>query len=122
MPDDTPPAAFDLDTAHETINTAILALIRAALRSPWEPYNLREGRHLTTSIREALAAGSAACVEVTRLRTELTGLRDAHRPQPHAAPGTPGALCAACSLHGTLVSWPCEVWSTAERLLTRGAP
>lgn len=79
-----------------------------------------EGKQLMDSIRAAITAGSEAITEVSRYRSELSALRDGHRPQPHADPDQPGALCAACSVHGSIVPWPCATWSAAERILTHG--
>jgi hypothetical protein len=71
------------------------------------------------AIREGLLGGMTACSEITRMRSDITQLRDAHRPRPHADPTAPGALCEACSLRGALIAWPCETWRAADRTLTK---
>ncbi|MGW0993496.1 hypothetical protein ACWD5V_09330 [Streptomyces sp. NPDC002523] len=108
---------FDLDAANGTIGTAIMGMLKLMLREPGSMPDPAEAKAVMESMRHGLMAGSQACVEVTRIRTELAALRDEHRPQPHADPAKPGALCAACSVHGSIVSWPCATWSAAERIL-----
>ncbi|MCI3277490.1 hypothetical protein [Streptomyces cylindrosporus] len=116
----TDPQSFDLDTASNAIGEATLRLVKLTFREPGTLPSAADGRAFMESLRGALTAGSAACSEVTRIRGELTVLRDGHRPQPHADPTKPGALCAACSVHGSIVAWPCATWSAAERILTHG--
>ncbi|MFE6362939.1 hypothetical protein ACFVP3_23435 [Streptomyces sp. NPDC057806] len=120
MSDPTAPAPFDLDGAQKAIGDAVVNMVTLFLRAPGQQPDLEAGKKLAESLRNAVQAGSAACTEVTRMRTDLMGLRDQHRPQPHADPTKSGALCAACSVHGSIVSWPCATWSAAERILTYG--
>ncbi|WDO09923.1 hypothetical protein ME763_32040 [Streptomyces murinus] len=117
MPD-LPP--FDLDSTTSTISEALIGMVAMSFRAPGNQPNPAEARALMAGIRNALLAGTHACAEITRMRHELAALRDGHRPQPHADPMKPGALCAACSVHGSIVSWPCATWSAAERILTHG--
>lgn len=111
---------FDLDVANNAIGGAIVSLVKLTFREPGTMPDPAEGRAFMENLRQALTAGSAACAEVTRMRTELASLRDSHRPQPHADPTKPGALCAACSVHGSIVAWPCATWTAAERILNHG--
>ncbi|SMF86682.1 hypothetical protein [Streptomyces sp. Amel2xC10] len=113
-------APFDLDEANKTLASATIGYVELTLRRPGTPPDKQQATDLMVKIQKALLAGSHACAEVTRIRTELAALRDTHRPQPHADPTKPGALCAACSLHGSIVSWPCAAWTAAEQLLTHG--
>jgi hypothetical protein len=115
-----PNTAFDLDVITAALGNAASAVLHLVLRAPSAPVDSETGRQFMTAITDAIAAGHQACTEVTRLRAAFGAQRDAHRPQPHANSATPGALCAACSLHGALVSWPCEPWTAAERVLTHG--
>ncbi|MGW4889622.1 hypothetical protein [Streptomyces murinus] len=116
----TPDEPFDLDKAHSTIGDALMGMLRLTFREPGTQPDPAEAKALMESIRNALLAGTRACAEITRMRHELAALRDNHRPQPHADAMKPGALCAACSVHGSIVSWPCATWSAAERILTHG--
>lgn len=120
MPDPLMLKPFDLDDATSTIGKAVVNMVKMTFRDPGTTPSRAEGKELMDSIRDAIAAGSGAITEVSRMRTELTALRDGHRPQPHADPEKPGALCAACSVHGSIVPWPCATWSAAERILTHG--
>ncbi|MFJ2004765.1 hypothetical protein [Streptomyces chartreusis] len=97
-----------------------MGLLKITMRAPGTMPGEAEASAAMEGVSRALTAGSAACQEVTRVRNELSALRDGHRPQPHADPAKPGALCAACSVHGSIVSWPCATWSAAERILTHG--
>jgi len=114
------PKPFDLETASSVIVAATVGYVEMTLRLRGTAPDKKQATELMENIRQALLAGSHACTEVTRIRTELTTLRDGHRPQPHADPTKPGALCAACSLQGSIVSWPCATWSAAERILNHG--
>ncbi|MFJ6730038.1 hypothetical protein ACIQPQ_34580 [Streptomyces sp. NPDC091281] len=124
MPDQLFPeadrASFDLDAVQSTITSAAVALLQFSTRPTGNPPDKAQAAALMESMRNSLLAGMRACNEVTRLRQELGIFRDQHRPQPHADPTMPGALCAACSVHGTLVAWPCGLWTAAERLLNHG--
>jgi hypothetical protein len=114
------PKPFDLDVANHAIGGAIVSLVKLTFREPGATPDPAEGRAFMENLRQALTAGTQACAEITRMRAELTALRDSHRPQPHADPTKPGALCAACSMHGSIVAWPCATWTAAERILTHG--
>jgi hypothetical protein len=114
------PKPFDVKTATATIGQAIYGLLHVVLRAPGTMPDPQEASAAMEKVRHALTAGSDACGEVSRIRGELAALRDGHRPQPHADPTKPGALCAACSMHGSIVSWPCATWSAAERILNHG--
>ncbi|MET7776285.1 hypothetical protein ABZU94_10595 [Streptomyces mirabilis] len=114
------PPPFDDHTASATMADAVIAMVTMSIRSPGTKPDPEQAVTVMGKIREALTTGLAACAEVSRLRTGLAALRDEHRPRPHADPTQPGALCAACSVHGALVSWPCGTWSTAERILNHG--
>ncbi|MFJ8153912.1 hypothetical protein [Streptomyces sp. NPDC094468] len=111
---------FDEKTASATMVDAVIGMVNMSVREPGTMPDRDQAAAVMGKIREALTTGLAACAEVSRLRTELGALRDEHRPRPHADPNAPGALCAACSIHGALVSWPCGTWSTAERILNHG--
>ncbi|HEY6116448.1 MAG TPA: hypothetical protein VI172_10855 [Candidatus Dormibacteraeota bacterium] len=111
---------FNLKTASSTITAATIGYLQISLRAPGTQPDMQQAAAVMESIRHALVAGSHACSEVTRIRTELAALRDGHRPQPHADPTKPGALCAACSVHGSIVAWPCATWSAAEQILNHG--
>lgn len=117
---DTEPLPFDLKAVESTIAAATIGFLEIALRAPGTPPSPDQAAALSQKIRDALMGGMRACGEVTRIRTELATLRDGHRPQPHADPTKPGALCAACSVHGSIVAWPCATWSAAERILNHG--
>lgn len=114
------PKPFDLDEANNTIGGAVMGMLKMTFREPGTMPDKAEAKAVMEGMPNGLLAGSQACAEITRIRTELTALRDGHRPQPHADPEKPGALCAACSVHGSIVPWPCATWSTAERILTHG--
>lgn len=114
------PKIFDLDEASSTINEATIGYLRIGFRAPGTMPDRAQAEAVMESIRQALLAGIQACGEVKRIRGELAALRDGHRPQPHADPTKPGALCAACSVHGSIVAWPCATWSAAERILNHG--
>ncbi|MFE2407027.1 hypothetical protein ACFXDE_01650 [Kitasatospora sp. NPDC059408] len=119
----TPATIFDVDTANKTISNAVVGLVKLMLPVPGqEGPTPEQGRELMKQITEAITTGSQACGEVTRLREEFTNLRDRHRPQPAIAPDSPAAICAACSVSGSLVSWPCPTWTSAEAALTHGQP
>ncbi|WP_435244925.1 hypothetical protein [Streptomyces tendae] len=111
---------FDLDTANLSIGNAIVSLVKLLMRAPGTTPGPAEARAALDNVQAALTAGAGACREVTRMHTELAALRDSHRPQPHADPTQPGALCAGCSVHGSIVSWPCGTWTAAERILNHG--
>jgi hypothetical protein len=114
------PKRFDLDEASSTITGATVGYLQIVLRAPGTAPDRQQAAAVMEEIRLALMAGSQACSEVRRVRTEMAALRDVHRPQPHADPTKPGALCAACSLNGSIVAWPCATWSAAERILNHG--
>lgn len=116
----TQPGPFDLKAASETITQALMGYLQIVVRAPGTAPDPEQAAEVMRTIQEALSAGAHACAEVTRIRAELTALRDGHRPQPHADPAKPGALCAACSMHGSIVNWPCSTWTAAEGILTRG--
>lgn len=120
MTQPTAPAPFNVDDAARTVTTAVIGLITLSFREKDQPVDPEAGKEFAASVREALLAGSAACAEITRMRTALTSLRDNHRPRPHADPNQPGALCTACSLHGALIAWPCETWTAVDQVLTHG--
>lgn len=115
----TAPTPFDLDASNKAISTALVSYITFSLSQPGER-TAESVQQMLTDIQNAITAGSAACAEVGRMRTELAALRDQHRPRPHADPSAPGALCEACSLHGSLVQWPCQTWQAVDRTLTNG--
>lgn len=114
------PQTFDLKISEAAISEALVSMVKLVFRQPGTMPDPAEGRAFMDSLRNALLAGSQACAEVKRMRADLISLRDSHRPQPHADPSKPGALCAACSMHGSIVAWPCATWSAAERILTHG--
>lgn len=111
---------FDEKTATTTMVDAVISMVTMSMRAPGAMPDREQAAALMGKIREALQTGLAACGEVSRLRTELATLRDEHRPRPHADRTAPGALCAACSIHGALISWPCGTWSAAEKILNHG--
>ena len=111
---------FNEKAANATLADAAIGMLSVSMRAPGTQPDPKQASAIMSKIKEAVAVGLAACAEVSRLRSEISALRDEHRPQPHADQTKPGALCAACSIHGTLVSWPCGTWSTAERILTHG--
>lgn len=111
---------FDEKEATGSMVEAVIGLVNMSMRAPGSVPDPKQASDLMGKIRGALQTGLAACSEVSRIRTEVAALRDGHRPQPHADPTRPGALCAACSIHGSIVSWPCATWSAAERILTHG--
>jgi hypothetical protein len=113
--------SFNLDAANKTITEATVSLVKLMLPLPGqEPPTLEQGQALMKQITDAITTGASACSEVTRYRTAFADLREQHRPQPHPNPNAPGALCTACSLHGALVPWPCNAWTTAEKTLSHG--
>ncbi|MGW4493826.1 hypothetical protein [Streptomyces sp. NPDC004376] len=114
-----PRTPFDLDTANKAISTALISFVRMSL-DPTVKDDPTAGEQIIGAIKDAILAGSNACAEVKRLQGEFTAMRDKHQPRPHLDPSTPGALCAACSLHGALIAWPCETWKAADRALTHG--
>ncbi|MCQ9178568.1 hypothetical protein KMT30_05895 [Streptomyces sp. IBSBF 2953] len=114
------PQPFDVKAATGVITAAALGYLQIMFRAPGTAPDKDQAATVMGNVKDALLAGIQACSEVTRIRTELGALRDGHRPQPHADPTKPGALCAACSIHGSLVAWPCATWSAAERILTHG--
>ncbi|MFJ9771150.1 hypothetical protein ACIRVF_07895 [Kitasatospora sp. NPDC101157] len=117
----TPASTFDLDAANKTIGNAMLGLIKLMLPVPGqEPPTPEHGQELMKQITDAMATGSRACSEVNRLREEFAHLRDRHRPQPTTDPTKPGVICSACSIHGALIPWPCDPWTTAENSLSHG--
>ncbi|MET7477974.1 hypothetical protein ABZT17_26905 [Streptomyces sp. NPDC005648] len=109
---------FDLEADGKTIAMATIGYLQLTLRPPGTVPTAEQATAVMADVRAALLAGTKACSEVSRLRTDLTSLRDTHRPKPHADPTKAGALCAACSVHGSIVAWPCATWSAAERILT----
>lgn len=111
---------FDEKTASATMADAIITMVSAPMRAPGGRPNRETASAVMDKIKDALITGMAAVAEVSRLRAELGALRDEHRPRPHADPTAPGALCAASSIHGALVSWPCSTWSATERILNHG--
>ncbi|MFF0139719.1 hypothetical protein ACFYRN_25105 [Streptomyces sp. NPDC005227] len=111
---------FSIEEAGNKLSKATIGLVQLSMTAPGRPPSREQGAAVMQGIREALIAGLQAVAEVTRMRNELTSLRDGHRPQPHADPAKPGALCAACSVHGSIVAWPCATWSAAERILNHG--
>lgn len=113
-------APFSLDTANKSIGNALVDLIKLMFPRPGTTLDRAAGQDILKSLTDGIGAGSQACTEVTRLRTAFTALRDSHRPKPHADPTAPGSLCAACSLHGALIAWPCETWTVADRTLSHG--
>jgi hypothetical protein len=74
------PQPFDLKTAGNAIGQAVVTLVKLTFREPGTMPDRAEGRAFMDSLRQALTAGSAACAEITRMRSELTALRDSHRP------------------------------------------
>lgn len=115
-------APFNLDQAQKTIGNSILHMVKASLGVQTNLEDPTVVAELWKSFQEALLAGSAACGEIKRIRGDIAQLRDTHRPQPHANPNTPGALCAACSLGGAITAWPCQPWTAANRILTHDQP
>ncbi|MET9122967.1 hypothetical protein [Streptomyces sp. NPDC004528] len=111
---------FDDKTASTTMADAVFGMVSLSMRAPGTDVDPEQASVLMGKIRAALSTGLAACAEVSRVRTEVEALRDEHRPRPHADPDKPGALCASCSLNGSLISWPCATWSAAERILNHG--
>lgn len=116
------PAPFNLNIAEKAITDALIGFVRISLDGASLKDDPEAGQRIFESIKDSILAGSNACAEVKRLQAEFTGLRDSHRPRPHADPSTPGALCEACSLNGALISWPCETWKTADKALTHNQP
>ncbi|MFI5973567.1 hypothetical protein [Streptomyces sp. NPDC051452] len=119
-PPSTSPQPFDLDKVNTALADAVLGMVRMMIREPGTTPSPAEAKAVMESVRQGLMAGSQACAEITRVRTDLAALRDSHRPQPHADPTKPGALCSACSVQGSIITWPCGTWSTAERILNHG--
>jgi hypothetical protein len=111
---------FDLNTANDAIGQAIASIVKVTFRAPGSVPAPAEAAAVMDSLRNAVLAGAQACTEITRIRAELAVLRDEHRPRPHADSSAPGALCTACSVHGSIVSWPCSPWTADERILTHG--
>lgn len=61
-----------------------------------------------------------ALEEIKRLYGVLEGFRSRH--MPHAGePGAP-AMCTTCSLSGTQVPWPCEIFNAASAALPERRP
>ena len=116
------PTAFDLTTAQQAITGALVSFVRISIGGESPKDDPQAGEQLFENIKNAITAGMSACTEVKRLTDSLTVLRNRHQPRPHADPDKPGALCAACSLHGAIVAWPCEAWAAADRILTHGQP
>jgi hypothetical protein len=116
------PQPFDAKAAQRAITTAMLNFVKLTFRAPGPPAaaDLEAGQALMAAVPEALKAGSEACGELDRIRGDLAAARDEHRPRPHADPSAAGAQCTRCSLSGVIVSWPCEPWNLAERILNRG--
>ncbi|WP_432169098.1 hypothetical protein [Streptomyces sp. 1222.5] len=114
------PGPFDLATANDAVGKAVAGLLTMTLRPRGSKPDPAEAVAVMNDMREAIMAAASACAEITRMRAELTSLRDSHRPQPHADPTKPGALCAACSVQGSIIAWPCGAWSSAERILNHG--
>jgi hypothetical protein len=112
---------FDLEESQKLIGSAVIGIVTLSLAKQ-ETIDHETSVKVWSDIREAITAGAYACSEIRRMRDEITELRDSHRPRPHADPSRPGALCAACSLDGALISWPCQVWTAADRILTQGQP
>ncbi|MFF9310133.1 hypothetical protein ACF1BS_04400 [Streptomyces sp. NPDC014748] len=120
FPEPAADGPFDLDAADSAVGNAIIGMLKMMMREPGSKPDPTEAKAVMDGIRQGLMAGSQACTEITRIRAELAALRDEHRPRPHADSAQPGALCTACSVHGSIVIWPCGTWSAAERILTRG--
>ncbi|MGW2692401.1 hypothetical protein ACWC3Y_11125 [Streptomyces sp. NPDC001296] len=117
-PFETPaPAPFDLTDTQKTISNALVGFVQLSLGGDAIKNDPETGRQFFEAIKDSIVAGMAACGEVKRLTEALTGLRDKHQPRPHLDPTTPGALCAACSLHGALIAWPCETWTAVDKTL-----
>lgn len=114
------PAPFNLDTAQKDISSALVGFVQLSLNAIALKDDPDAGRQFFDAIKDSIVAGMAACAEVKRLLDAFTGLRDKHQPRPHLDPSKPGALCAACSLHGALISWPCETWTAIDQTLTHG--
>jgi hypothetical protein len=110
---------FDLKAAHAQIGDAMVTMIKLMLPVPGSQPDQEAAQAAWQSLLQAITAGSHACNEVKRLRSEVAELRDAHRPRPHADPTAPGALCVACSLGGALVNWPCSPWQSADRIINQ---
>lgn len=118
-PFETPaPPPFNLDTASKDISDALIGFVRLSLDAESLKSDPQAGRQFFDSIKNSVVAGMSACGEVKRLQDEFSALRDRHKPRPHADPTTPGALCEACSLNGSLIAWPCETWKAADKALT----
>ncbi|MFD7793586.1 hypothetical protein [Streptomyces sp. NPDC059759] len=111
---------FSLEEAGNKLTKAAISLFHLTMTAPGSAPSREQSAAVMLGVREALVAGLQTVAEVTRMRNELSTLRDGHRPQPHADPEKPGALCAACSVHGSIVAWPCATWSAAERILNHG--
>lgn len=116
------PTPFNLDTAQKDISGALLGFLRMSFGGDEAKNDPEAGQQLIDAIKDSITAGLSACTEVKRLLDGLGALRNRHQPRPHADQSTPGALCAACSLHGAIVAWPCETWTAADQLLTHGQP
>ncbi|MFJ6667466.1 hypothetical protein [Streptomyces sp. NPDC091383] len=115
----TPPAPFNVDTATKAISAALIGFVRISL-DPSVKDDRAAGDEIIGAIKDAILVGSSACAEVKRLQDVLAAMRNRHQPRPHLDPSAPGALCAACSLHGALITWPCDTWKGADHALTHG--
>jgi hypothetical protein len=116
-----PDRPFDVEEAKRIIGGTLLSMAKLMLRVPGQMPDAAALDQASAALPVALAQGSRACTELVQLREQIRRQQDQHRPRPHADPQQPGALCVPCSVHGSLVSWPCALWSMAEALLTGGA-
>jgi hypothetical protein len=59
--------------------------------------------------------------EIARLRDGRYKVRDIHAPAASGDPKVQGAVCTGCSMHGSIVTWPCPTWNAVADLRSGGA-
>ncbi|MFK0172647.1 hypothetical protein ACIQU5_28010 [Streptomyces sp. NPDC090306] len=112
------PGKFDVKAAQKSLGDTVVTMVTLSFGVPGTPPDRETAGRFMTQMREGLLTGLHACAEVERLRTGLAELRNDHRPRPRTDPSGPVALCTACSVHGSIVAWPCGAWTAAETILT----
>ena len=85
----------------DLVTMTVLRKMPSAAEGPamWE--------RLVESLRDVVVMGG----EIERLRAGRYKIRDIHAPAPSGDPSVQGAICTGCSLHGSLVTWPCVTWN-----------
>lgn len=106
---------LDVDRIGRRNADTIVSLLKMTLLSPsGEMPDDAEAHAFMKNVMDGLKDTAQLIGEVKRLREQRQRLRDIHAPANSNDPASPGAICTGCSLHGSLVAWPCPSWNATE--------